>query len=153
MQKLFMIMGVTGSGKSTFAELLSKRLTIPVIEADELTADSEDRWYDKIAELVSAYADTGAVLVFSGITAASREALISRLPHEPLLIYLQGDYDTVSVQIQQRDKQHGSSLNLLRAQFDDLEEPEDALFIPLSDDLNFGEEADAVIEHAKLKAK
>lgn len=153
MHKLFMIMGVTGSGKSTFAGLLSKRLSVPVIEADELPAGSELTWYDAIAKRVSEHVDTGAVLVFSGITAASREAVISRLPQEPLLIYLQGDYDTVSVQIQQRDEQHSSSLKLLRSQFYDLEEPEDALFIPLSDDLNFSDEADAVIEHAKLKTK
>jgi gluconokinase len=166
MNTCFMIIGVTGSGKSTFAHHLAKKLSLPMVEAEhllddallkrlrageQLTEQQMDRWHKKIAESMAELQHGGAVLVYAGLREADRRSVLDRLESVPVLIYLQGDYDTLATQIRERDGS-GSSLSLLKRQFDDLEEPEDALYIPLSDDLNFVDEADAVIEQQKLRS-
>ncbi|WP_419803847.1 gluconokinase [Terriglobus sp.] len=143
---LFVLMGVSGSGKTTIGELLAQRLSIPFLDADDYHPEAnkakmhaghpltdEDRW-PWLATLNGLLRDhaqqgTGCVLACSALKAIYRDKLENGMPHGAIgFILLEGSRDLISSRLAARHHEFMSS-TLLDSQFATLEEPEDAFKI------------------------
>lgn len=132
------VMGVSGSGKSTIAADLARRLGWPMIEGDDLhppanidkmsqgiPLDDDDRkpWLETIAQRIDAWRQAGVqgVVTCSSLKRAYRDIL--RAGHADVrFVYLNGSYDLLYGRMQHRTR-HFMPPALLQSQFDTLEVP------------------------------
>jgi len=132
------VMGVSGSGKSTVAGLLAQRLGWHFAEADEfhspanvekmrngvaLTDEDRAPWLAAIAEYIdiARASETPTVVTCSALKRRYRDILVGSRP-DVALVYLEGDYDTIAQRMSQRED-HYMPVSLLESQFDALEAP------------------------------
>jgi carbohydrate kinase (thermoresistant glucokinase family) len=132
------VMGVSGSGKSTVAALLAARLGWQFIEGDTfhpaanvakmregIALADEDRWpwLDAIAAWIDAQRATGrhCVVACSALKRAYRERLLCG-HHDVRFVYMKAEYALVSRRMAARQG-HYMPVTLLQSQFDTLEEP------------------------------
>ena len=132
------LMGVSGSGKTTIAEGVSRQLGWPLLEGDKfhppanvekmshgIPLTDEDRWpwLHAIADTIDAVRGAGgsAVVACSALKRAYRDVLIGDRP-DVVLVYLQGDKDLIAGRMAAR-KGHYMPVSLLDSQFATLEEP------------------------------
>lgn len=132
------VMGVSGSGKTTVAEGISRRMGWVLLEGDAFhppanvekmrlghALTDEDRWpwlRAIAAEIDAIRADGGsAVVACSALKRAYRDILIGDRP-DVVLVYLRGDRDLIAARMAAR-KGHFMPLALLDSQFATLEEP------------------------------
>ena len=145
------VMGVSGSGKSTIGEHLAKRLGWPYEDADQFHPASnvakmsaghpltdEDRWpwlnaiaaeIDRVCE-----ADERVVIGCSALKRAYRDRMRAARP-DVRFVYLQGSAALISARIAGRHHEYMPA-SLLQSQFAALEEPtpdEGAVTIEASD--------------------
>jgi carbohydrate kinase (thermoresistant glucokinase family) len=142
---IVVVMGVSGSGKSTVGRLLAERLRVPFVDADDfhspqniakmargtpLTDEDRAGWLETLAGLLSQKAEKGAsvVLACSALKASHRSVL--RVSSEVRFLYLKGDYDRILDRLNQRSG-HFMRPELLKSQFEALEEPEDGIVIDI----------------------
>lgn len=142
-QTLIVIMGVSGSGKSTIAKLLAQECSIPYFDADDFHPKSnidkmsggealndEDRapWLEKLHQLLQNQSHTeGAILACSALKEKYRTALAKQLA--VTWVYLKGEADTILGRMKAR--QHFMPESLLNSQFKDLEEPRYGITVPI----------------------
>src|SRR5271154_2408316 len=143
---ILLLMGVTGSGKTTVGRLLAQRLGWPFLDADDfhppqniekmqhgvpLTDEDREPWLAAIhAELLRCAArDQHAVLACSALKQTYRETLASGV--DLRICYLQGTYSEIAARLQSRTG-HFAGEAILAGQFADLQEPRDALVLPVS---------------------
>ena len=156
-------MGVSGCGKSTVGYLLSQRLGWPFYDADHyhpaeniakmaqgipLTDADRLPWLEHLADLIQEHLTRGESLVLA--CSALKEHYRTRLERgqpEVQFVYLQGSFELILARMQAREG-HYMKANLLKSQFDALEEPEDALVVPIDQPVE--EIVDAVIEGLSL---
>ena len=136
--KLLIVMGVSGCGKSTIATALAAELDYQMIDADDHHTDSavekmrsgialtdEDRkpWFTNIYNQVTIHHKQGiaVVLACSALKRSYRDMFRKRFP-ECNFIWLRLDKETVVERIQNR-KGHFFDASLVQNQFDTLEEP------------------------------
>jgi gluconokinase len=137
---VILLMGVSGSGKSTVGKLLATRLGCGYFDADEFHApeavakmrsgqplDDRDRmpWLGRIAQKIEALVtdDESAVIGCSALKRRYRNILFDGIPRERIaLVYLKGSYDLIRGRVAQRQG-HFMPPTLLQSQFDQLEEP------------------------------
>ena len=134
---IVIVMGVTGSGKTTVGELLARRLGWQFLDADDfhsaankakmhagtpLTDADRIPWLSAIhARLVEIDTSKGkAVLGCSALKRSYRDLLMAGI--ESRLVYLKGSYDFIAERLQAR-KGHFADKHILAGQFRDLEEP------------------------------
>ena len=144
---IVIVMGVSGSGKSTIGRALARALGLPFVEGDDYhpranvdkmasgqPLDDDDRapWLAALADvLAKAEADgTGAVLACSALKQRYRDVLESRLSAKPHVIYLDGSAALLAERLAGRDG-HFFPPHLLASQFEALEPPEDAIWVDL----------------------
>ncbi|MEO6600913.1 MAG: gluconokinase, GntK/IdnK-type [Polyangiaceae bacterium] len=139
------VMGVTGSGKSTIGKLLAERVNLPFYDADDyhspenrakMAADvplnEADRrpWLEHLARLaVDWEAAGGAVLACSALKQAHRDLLVERIA-EHRIVYLDLPRATAERRLAARRGHHQfvrDFEHLLDGQYRDLEPPTDAL--------------------------
>jgi carbohydrate kinase (thermoresistant glucokinase family) len=154
-------MGVSGSGKSTIAEVLAARLGWPFEEGDTLHPEvniakmhagipltDADRkpWLERVA----AWIDTQrarkqpGIITCSALKRSYRQTIIGSRP-EVRLVYLRGGRDLVAEHLAGR-KGHFMPKRLLQSQIDTLEEPgpdEDPLVVDVGSSV--GEVATKII--------
>lgn len=135
---VLVVMGVSGSGKTTVATLLAGRLGWAMEEGDALHPRSniekmaagrpltdEDRqpWLEKIAEWVEARLDAGenGVITCSALKRSYRDIIDRRGPGV-LFVYLAGTKETIAPRLAGRQG-HFMPPSLLDSQLADLEEP------------------------------
>jgi carbohydrate kinase (thermoresistant glucokinase family) len=132
------VMGVSGSGKTTVSALLSAALGCQFQEGDDLhPADNvekmhggtpltdEDRmpWLHKIAEEIDSWRARGesGVLTCSALKRSYRDIIIGGRP-DVTLVYLRGSYDLIRRRMAARHE-HFMPVALLDSQFAALQEP------------------------------
>jgi gluconokinase len=131
---LVVVMGVTGSGKSTVGAALAARLAVPFADADEFHSpanvakmsagtplDDADRWpwLRAVGEWLAAHADQGAVVSCSALRRAYRDALRAEAP-DVFFVHLHGDEETVRRRVAGRAG-HFMPESLVASQFAALE--------------------------------
>jgi gluconokinase len=143
---IVVVMGVTGSGKTTAGKLLAQRLGWEFADADDFhsAANKEkmhrgipltdaDRlpWLAAIHDyLVQATArNRSVVLACSALKASYRKQLFGGL--DARLVYLKGTYEQIRDRLRAR-KGHFADEHILAAQFADLEEPTDAIVVDIT---------------------
>lgn len=135
---VLLVMGVSGSGKTTIGEMLAKRLGWTFKEGDDLhpqaniekmhagiPLDDEDRqpWLAAIAEWIDQQTAMGrpAIVSCSALKRAYRDFLRADRP-QIRLVYLKGSFAVLAERLSHRQG-HFMPTNLLDSQFDTLEEP------------------------------
>ncbi|HTB93638.1 MAG TPA: MFS transporter [Candidatus Sulfotelmatobacter sp.] len=142
---ILLLMGVTGSGKSTVGKLVADRLAWVFLEADEfhspqniakmragipLTDTDRLPWLDAIhARLVALHAEgKDIVLGCSALKESYRQRLAKNLPLE--IVYLKGSPAFIGMRLRERHG-HFAGTPILAGQFADLEEPREAFTLPV----------------------
>ena len=145
--RVVILMGVTGSGKTTVGKLLGAKLGRPFFDGDDfhnaanvdkmragIPLTDADRWpwlqglAAKIDEWTASKA--GAILGCSALKEAYRALLIGERSHVGL-IYLRGTEELISRRLSQRVHEYMPA-SLLTSQFDTLEEPRDACTVDIA---------------------
>ena len=151
------LMGVSGWGKTTVGKKLANALDLPYYEGDAfhpqenvekmasgipLTDEDRAGWLEKLSELIHARLQEGAsgILSCSALKEKYREML--RVYQDQVrFIYLKGTYQLILTRMEDR-KGHYMPSDLLKSQFDALEEPENVLTIDID------QSPDAIVEEA-----
>jgi gluconokinase len=135
------VMGVSGSGKSTVGGLLAERLGVPYAEADDFhpaaniakmsaghPLDDADRapWLDAIAEWIAAHEGHGGVVSCSALRRRYRDRLRKAAP-DLFFLHLDGPQELIAARLAAR-MQHFMPSGLLGSQLDALErlEPDES---------------------------
>lgn len=141
----YVIMGVTGCGKSTIGRLLAKRLAIPFFDGDDYHPDAnvhkmssgipltdEDRfpWLTILNSEISKWnSNNGAALACSALKEDYRKIISDNQNVE--FIYLNSSKELIKKRLASRQN-HFMPSSLISSQFDTLEEPNDALWVDAS---------------------
>ncbi|MCU7874168.1 MAG: SMP-30/gluconolactonase/LRE family protein [Candidatus Thiodiazotropha sp. (ex Lucinoma borealis)] len=143
---VIIVIGVSGSGKTTIGQLLAHQLGWRFIEGDDyhtannkvkmsagIPLDDMDRqpWLDRLSLVIDEHlrADSDAVLSCSALKHQYREKLL-RDAEQVRMIYLYGSFDLILERLKQRHD-HFMNPALLKSQFETLEQPDDALTIQI----------------------
>jgi gluconokinase len=135
---VLIIMGVSGSGKTTIATLLSELLHWELADADafhsaenvrkmasSIPLTDEDRWpwLQGIARWIDTVRGAGrhGVIGCSALKRSYRDVLIGKR-EDVRLVYLEGDIDLIAQRMKLRHG-HFMPVALLKSQFDTLEAP------------------------------
>jgi gluconokinase len=131
---LVVVMGVSGSGKSTVGAALAQRLRVPFADADDfhppanvakmsagIPLDDDDRrpWLEAIGRWLADHDETGGVASCSALKRSYRDALRSFAPRTELA-HLHGDRDVIASRQASRPG-HFMPSSLLDSQFETLE--------------------------------
>ena len=135
------VMGVSGSGKTTIGRRLAEAFALPFFDADDwhspesvakmragtpLTDADRWPWLDRLNALLRERAgSSGAVLACSALKAAYRDRLRAGLP-QCRLVHLTGDRALIAERLAAR-RGHYMNPALLDSQFATLEPPADAI--------------------------
>lgn len=147
---IVIVMGVAGSGKTTIGRLLAEEIGCHYYDGDDfhpassiekmangvpLTDEDREPWLASLRSLIDNHIQQGkhAVIACSALKRSYRERLGSQLDMVQF-VFLKGNYDTIWERLRKR-KDHFMKPELLRSQFDALEEPtEDVLVRDVEDD-------------------
>jgi carbohydrate kinase (thermoresistant glucokinase family) len=133
------LMGVSGSGKSTIGKIIAAQLECPFRDADSfhpkaniekmsrgepLTDADRWPWLQAIAAYIAEHraAGTLCVVTCSALKRAYRDIVTSKQRRDVRLVYLKGDFNLIAARLKAR-KGHFMPPALLQSQFDALEEP------------------------------
>ncbi|WP_137401038.1 NADP-dependent phosphogluconate dehydrogenase [Echinicola rosea] len=142
---IILLMGVSGSGKTTIGRMLSKKAGLPFYDADDfhpkknvekmqkgLPLDDEDRtpWLEKLSdEMVDWEENGGAVLACSALKVDYRK-ILRRNGVQIHWFFLKGDEALIADRMQQREG-HYMPVTLLSSQLETLELPRHATTIAI----------------------
>lgn len=132
------VMGVSGSGKTSIGQLLAKELNWDFSDADSfhskaniekmsqgIPLDDADRlpWLQAMQTAIDCWLQEqkNVVLACSALKASYRQILV-RDPKRMQVVYLKGSFELFAERLEKR-QQHYMKKELLRSQFDILEEP------------------------------
>ncbi|SDX30397.1 6-phosphogluconate dehydrogenase [Lutibacter oricola] len=145
---IIFIMGVSGVGKSTIGDLLSKELHIPFFDGDDFHPEENilkmskgkplndnDRfgWLQTLNKLAIKQLTNkeGCVIVCSALKEKYRDILNEDIKHYTKWVFLNGSFKQITERINNR-KGHFMNSDLLKSQFDILEEPKNAIDIDIN---------------------
>lgn len=137
MTRFFVVMGVSGCGKTTVGQALAANLDCSFFDGDDFHSaenvakmargvplDDSDRapWLATLAELIQEHLDRGetAVLASSALKKRYRDRL--RVNDRVQFIFLDGDFELIWGRMQAR-QDHYMKAEMLQSQFEALEEP------------------------------
>ncbi len=141
------LMGVSGSGKTTIGLQLAERLGWPFYDGDDfhspaniekmrhdipLTDADRQGWLSTLADLIRDHLARGnpGILACSALKQAYRDRLCVD-PDAVRFVYLKGTYEEIWERMQHRSG-HYMKPEMLASQFVTLEEPSDALVVEIN---------------------
>ena len=143
---VILIMGVSGSGKTTVGRWVARSLGVPFVDGDDLHSrgniakmnrgfplTDEDRfpWLGRVAaEMVRLAGQGGGVVACSALKESYRKILMGDASFPVLPVYLKGTRDTLYQRLSQRSG-HFMPPALLDSQLEILEEPDSALTLSI----------------------
>ena len=143
---IVIVMGVSGSGKTTVGELLAERMGCGFSDADDfhpaanvekmragipLTDDDRWPWLKALRQAIDDWQAAGEsrVIACSALKAAYRDVLS---PHDDVVFaFLKGSAETIAGRLKAR-KGHYMNPNLLASQLATLEEPTDTIVVDIA---------------------
>jgi len=142
---IVVIMGVTGSGKTTVGTVLAQQLGWEFADADDfhpsanvakmkagIPLDDADRapWLASLRQVIEQWIAKrqNVVLACSALKKNYRDELA--VDREVRFVYLKGSYDLIYQRLKQRHG-HFASEKILAGQFADLQEPDDTLTVKI----------------------
>lgn len=145
---VIVLMGVSGTGKTTVGERLAAALEAGFAEGDAyhppanvekmrcgIPLDDDDRWpwLEILSREIGRWLDEGRTMVLtcSALKASYREVLKGGRDGV-VFVHLKGDEALIEARLEQR-RGHYMPASLLRSQIDALEEPEDAITVDIAD--------------------
>ncbi len=145
--RFYIIMGVSGCGKTTVGQALAQTLGWDFYDADDfhpsanitkmasgipLTDADRAPWLDSLHDLISSHLTTNrpAVLACSALKDRYRQTLLDGNP-DVQIIYLKGSYDLIWSRMEKR-ADHYMKPHMLQSQFEALEEPKNAIIVDIS---------------------
>lgn len=148
---IYIVMGVSGCGKSTVGDLLSKKISLPFYDADDfhfpesidkmargigLTDHDRKPWLTLLAnKIVEWELEGGAVLACSALKKSYRDLLRSTSDGVVQFIYLKGEQSLLAARLKNRDA-HFMPESLLQSQLSTLEPPNNATTVLLDNKLD-----------------
>lgn len=144
---IVIVMGVVGAGKTTVGELLACRLGWEFADADDfhppsnvnkirngipLTDQDREPWLDRLREAIERWtaADKNVVLACSALKRSYRAKLCAG--PQVGFVYLKGSAALIAERLRSRHG-HFAGESILASQMADLEEPDSALTVEISD--------------------
>ncbi|MEG4112899.1 MULTISPECIES: gluconokinase [unclassified Microcoleus] len=144
------VMGVSGSGKTTVGKLLAQSLNCDFSDADDfhpsaniekmscgIPLEDADRlpWLLELQAAIDwwLWEDRNVVLACSALKASYRE-MLCRDQQRMKIVYLKCSFEVLAARLTSREN-HYMKTDLLLSQLDTLEEPEDAIIIDASQPL------------------
>jgi gluconokinase len=143
---IYIVMGVSGCGKSTVAKLLGEKLSLPFYDADDyhfpesiikmangipLTDTDRKPWLSLLADSIIQWESSGgAVLACSALKQMYRDLLSSTTTGVVKFIYLKGDKALLHARLTSRES-HFMPDTLLDSQLQTLEPPSDAITVSI----------------------
>lgn len=164
MSNTIILMGVSGSGKTTIGQALSTTTGWSFYDGDDyhpleniekmsqgIPLNDDDRliWLETLSELISEKSSSGEdlILACSALKRAYRQKLRSK-NRDVLFVFLEGDFDLIWQRMQLR-KSHYMKPEMLKSQFAILEPPVEAL--NLSIERPVAELVAAILSYAGIK--
>ncbi len=146
---VILLMGVAGSGKTTVGKKLAQALSCPFFDADDfhspesrekmsqglaLTDSDRAPWLEKLSGFIQEWNKTQkfTVLACSALKQKYRIQLFGNV--KILFVFLKGSPNLIRERLRNR-KGHYFNPGLLESQFDELEEPEDAIMVDISQEV------------------
>jgi carbohydrate kinase (thermoresistant glucokinase family) len=160
---VIVVMGVSGTGKSTVAALLARRLDCDLAEGDDLhpaanvakmasghpLTDADRRpWLARVAEWIREHVEAGrtGVITCSALKRAYRDVLRADHADAVLFVHLAGSRDVIAERLARRHG-HYMPAALLDSQFADLQAPDpDENALTVSVELSPVEEVRQIVE-------
>jgi len=147
--KAIIVMGVSGSGKTTIGELLSEKTGIPFYDGDDfhpeenikkmkaghpLNDDDRLGWLEKINEfcIEQIEANTSCIIACSALKGSYRKILRKDIEKSTEFIYLLGDFKLIEERLAGRVS-HFMPIALLKSQFETLQPPKHAITVNIAD--------------------
>lgn len=142
---VLIVMGVSGTGKTTIGRLLSKTYDYPFFDGDDyhpkeniakmsagnpLNDNDRQGWLERLNGLALQHSKSGAIIACSALKEYYREILKKGIANDIAFIYLKGSFEQIKKRLENR-KNHFMSTTLLQSQFDTLEEPSNAIEISI----------------------
>jgi gluconokinase len=158
--RFIIVMGVSGSGKTSIGKSLAEQLGWDFYDADDfhppenvakmsngIPLDDSDRlpWLASLHDLISSalQTDRRGVLACSALKERYRQQLLDGNP-DVGLVYLKGTYDLIWSRMSERGD-HYMKPHMLRSQFEALEEPNNALTVDIS--ISLDEIVQEILDH------
>lgn len=153
-------MGVAGSGKTTVGRLLAEELDWEFEDADDfhppaniakmeqgipLSDDDREPWLEALRVLIQARLARGQSLVLA--CSALKEKYRRRIADDDervRFVYLKGSQALIAERLERRDG-HYMPASLLTSQFEDLEEPDEAIVVDV------GETPDELVRQIEIR--
>jgi gluconokinase len=144
---IIILMGVTGSGKTTLGKLLSEKLGWKFYDGDDyhspenirkmstgipLTDVDRQGWLETLADMIRGCLEReeSAVLACSALKQSYREVL-NVDPQQVRFVYLKGSPELIYARVNQRSG-HYMKAGMVKSQFAALEEPDNVLIIAVN---------------------
>jgi 6-phosphogluconate dehydrogenase len=144
--KAIVIMGVSGSGKTTIGKLLAEKIQLPFFDGDDfhstenikkmasgipLTDEDRQEWLLRLNHLIQENSNLkGCVIACSSLKKAYRDILSHSASTAIKFIFLQGSYETILSRMESREH-HFIPSSLLQSQFETLEIPQNAYSVSI----------------------
>jgi gluconokinase len=147
--QMVLVMGVSGSGKTTVGRLLAEELGWSFSDADEFHSaanrsklasgvplSDEDRrpWLERLRSAIKTWIgeNRSTVLACSALKSGYRRHLVRGLEDRVRFVYLKGSFELIERRLAGRND-HFMNGALLANQFEVLEEPSEALVVNIDD--------------------
>lgn len=142
---VYILMGVSGAGKTLIGRKLSRRLKIPFYDGDHfhpqdniekmksgqpLTDQDRRPWLEVLAERVRQWEQEGGAILGCSALKNSYRTILRGQTDNTRFIYLKGSISLIARRISKRTG-HFMPEDLLKSQFETLEEPEHAITVEI----------------------